>query len=75
VLGETPSRFCRQCRHGSAAFTRAIGFEHDRTEIGMGIRSRRYAMVVDDGVVKFLNVEPLGEFKISSADTILALLG
>ncbi len=60
---------------GSATFTRAIGLEHDRTEIGMGIRSQRYAMVVDDGVVKFVNVESLGEFKISSADNILALLG
>ena len=60
---------------GSATFTRAIGLDDDRTEIGMGIRSRRYAMVVDDGVVKFLNAEAPGEFKISSADTILALLG
>ncbi|MDH3670294.1 MAG: peroxiredoxin, partial [Gammaproteobacteria bacterium] len=45
------------------------------TETGMGMRSRRYAMVVDDGVVKFLNVEPPGEFKNSDADTIRALLG
>lgn len=59
---------------GSAAFTRALGLEDDRTEIGMGVRSRRYAMVVEDGIVKFLNVEAPGEFQVSSAETVLDLL-
>lgn len=59
---------------GSAEFTKAVGLEHDRTDMGMGIRSLRYAMVVEDGIVKILNVEEPGEFKASSADTILGLL-
>ena len=59
---------------GSAEFTKAIGLDDDRTANGMGIRSRRYAMVVDDGVVKALNVEQPGEFKVSDAETILNLL-
>lgn len=60
---------------GSADFTKAIGLVFDATEIGMGIRSLRYAMVVDDGVVKVLNVETqrgtLGE---TDAESILAAL-
>ncbi len=59
---------------GSAEFTKAVGLDDDRTGIGMGIRSRRYAMVVDDGTVKALNVEEPGEFKVSSAEAILELL-
>jgi peroxiredoxin len=59
---------------GSAEFTKAVGLDDDRTGIGMGVRSRRYAMVVEDGVVKALNVEEPGEFKVSSAEAILELL-
>lgn len=59
---------------GSAEFTKAIGLDDDRTANGMGIRSRRYAMLVEDGVVKLLNVEAPGEFKVSSAESILAAL-
>jgi glutaredoxin/glutathione-dependent peroxiredoxin len=59
---------------GSAEFTKAIGLDDDRTAQGMGIRSRRYAMVVENGVVKVLNVEAPGELKVSSAETILGLL-
>jgi peroxiredoxin len=59
---------------GSAHFTRAVGLELDRDAGGMGIRSQRYAMVVNDGVVELLNVEEPGEFKISDAETILASL-
>lgn len=59
---------------GSAEFTKAIGLDDDRTANGMGIRSRRYAMLVEDGVVKALNVEQPGEFKVSDAETILKLL-
>ncbi len=59
---------------GSAEFTQAVGLVDDRTNIGQGLRSRRYAMVVDDGVVKVLNVEAPKEFKVSSAEAILALL-
>jgi len=56
---------------GSADFTRAIGLELDLTKNGMGIRSQRYAMIVNDGVVETLNVEEGGKFEVSDADTIL----
>ena len=59
---------------GSAEFTKAIGLDDDRTANGMGIRSRRYAMLVEDGVVKALNVEQPGEFKVSDAETMLKVL-
>jgi peroxiredoxin len=59
---------------GSGHFTRALGLELDLDAAGMGIRSQRYAMVVNDGVVEVLNVEALKEFKISDAQTILASL-
>ncbi len=59
---------------GNAEFNRAIGLELDRTEGGMGIRSQRYAMIVDDGVVTTLNVEAPGKFEVSSAEAILAHL-
>jgi glutaredoxin/glutathione-dependent peroxiredoxin len=59
---------------GSARFTRAIGLDQDLSARGMGIRSQRYAMVIDDGVVKTLNVEAPGKFEVSDAETILATL-
>jgi peroxiredoxin len=59
---------------GSAHFTRALGLEIDRDAAGMGIRSQRYAMVVNNGVVEVLNVEAPKEFKVSDAQTILAAL-
>lgn len=59
---------------GSANFTEAVGLELDRTAGGMGIRSQRYAMIVDDGVVTVLNVEEPGKLEKSSAEAILAQL-
>ena len=59
---------------GSAAFTKALGLELDLTGPGMGVRSKRYAMIVDDGVVKTLNVEAPGAFEVSSADAVLRAL-
>ncbi len=59
---------------GSAHFTRAVGLELDIDARGMGLRSQRYAMVVNDGVVELLNIEAPGEFKVSDAETILASL-
>jgi peroxiredoxin len=56
---------------GSAEFTKAIGLEVDRTEAGMGIRSQRYSMVVDNGTVTQLNIEPSGEYGVSSAEAML----
>jgi peroxiredoxin len=59
---------------GNAAFTKAIGLELDGSKFGMGTRSQRYSMIVDDGVVETLNVEEGGDFKVSSADYMLAQL-
>ena len=59
---------------GSAEFTKAIGLELDRLKEGMGIRSQRYAMLVDNGVVKKLHVEKPGEYGVSSAETMLEAL-
>ena len=59
---------------GSADFTSAIGLDLDRISAGMGIRSQRYSMLVEDGVVTKLNVEPSGEYGVSSAETLLQQL-
>lgn len=56
---------------GSANFSKAVGLELDLTSGGMGMRSRRYAMIVNNGVVEKLNVEAPGEFKVSDAESIL----
>ncbi|CAN4109541.1 unnamed protein product [Withania somnifera] len=61
---------------GNLEFTKAIGCELDLTDkpIGLGVRSRRYAMLVEDGVVKVLNLEEGGAFNVSSAEDILKAL-
>jgi glutaredoxin/glutathione-dependent peroxiredoxin len=59
---------------GAAAFTKQLGLELDLTGPGMGVRSKRYAMIVDNGVVKALSVEAPGAFEVSSADAILRAL-
>ena len=59
---------------GNGDFTKAVGLELDASRFGMGPRSQRYSMVVEDGVVKELNVEAGGEFRVSAADYMLAQL-
>jgi glutaredoxin/glutathione-dependent peroxiredoxin len=59
---------------GNGDFTRAMGLEMDGTGYGMGKRSQRYAMIVDNGVVKALNVEKPGTFEVSSAEAMLKAL-
>lgn len=56
---------------GNGDFTRALGLELDGSRFGMGKRSQRYSMLVDNGVVKSLNVEEGGAFAVSSAEHIL----
>jgi len=56
---------------GNADFSKAVGLEVDLTVAGMGIRSQRYAMLVNDGVVELLNLEAPREFKVSDAETVL----
>lgn len=60
---------------GSAAFTKAIGMEMDASGFGMGTRSKRYAMIVDNGKVTHLFEEPApGQADVSSADAVLEAL-
>ena len=59
---------------GNAEFTRALGLELDATGFFMGMRSQRFALVADDGVVSRLFVEKPAEFKVSSAEHVLANL-
>ncbi|MDZ7783711.1 MAG: peroxiredoxin [Halioglobus sp.] len=59
---------------GNGDFTEALGLELDGTGFGMGRRSQRYAMIVDDGTVTQLNVEPGAGIDVSSAETIMQQL-
>ena len=59
---------------GSGDFAKALGLEMDGTKFGLGMRGQRFSMVVDDGVVKELNVEAPGEFKVSSAEYLMEQL-
>jgi len=56
---------------GNGEFTKAVGLEMDASKYGMGLRSQRYAMLVEDGVVKKLFVEEPGSFSVSSAEHML----
>ena len=57
---------------GNADFAEAVGLTMDGSGFGMGKRGQRYSMLVEDGVVKQLNVEAPGDFKVSSADHMLS---
>ena len=59
---------------GNGEFTKKLGLEMDATGFGIGTRSQRYAMVVEDGVVKKLAVEEPGKFEVSKAEAILEAL-
>ncbi len=59
---------------GNADFAAAIGMDMDRRANGMGTRSRRYSMLVQDGVIKKFNVEPEGSYGVSSAEVMLEQL-
>ncbi len=59
---------------GSAVFTKALGLELDLVERGLGIRSQRFSMIVDDGKITHLNVEDGPTFEVSSAENILKQL-
>ena len=60
---------------GNGDFTRALGLEMDASGYGMGRRSKRFALYAEDGVVKQLHVEAPGEYRVSSAEHVLAELG
>jgi peroxiredoxin (alkyl hydroperoxide reductase subunit C) len=59
---------------GSAAFTKALGLELDLTARGLGVRSQRFALIAQDGVVTHLAVEEPGGFEVSTAEAMLAAL-
>ncbi|HEY8550462.1 MAG TPA: peroxiredoxin [Vicinamibacterales bacterium] len=59
---------------GNGEFTKAVGLEVDLSKFGMGVRSQRYAMVVENGVVKELNVEQPGKLEVSAADAVVCQL-
>jgi peroxiredoxin len=59
---------------GNGEFAAALGLELDGSGFGMGTRSQRFAMIVEDGAITQLNVEPAGGIEVSSAETILGLL-
>lgn len=60
---------------GNGDYSRELGLELDARGFGMGMRGKRFALVVEDGVVKQVHVEAPGEFKVSSAEYILGQLG
>ncbi len=60
---------------GSAAFTKALGLELDLTAKGMGVRCQRFSLLVENGVVKQVNVEGVGPANCSFAENMLAQLG
>jgi glutaredoxin/glutathione-dependent peroxiredoxin len=64
----------RMLADGNGAFARAIGLTMDGSGFGMGERSQRYAMIVRDGTVEALLVEPAGGLNVSSAESVLAKL-
>lgn len=59
---------------GNGEFSKALGLELDATAFGMGQRSQRFALVADDGIVTHLMVEAPGEFRVSSAESVLTAL-
>lgn len=62
----------RMMADGSAEFTKAVGMDLDLTERGLGVRSRRYSMLLDDGIIKTINLEDApGGMEVSDADTML----
>jgi glutaredoxin/glutathione-dependent peroxiredoxin len=64
----------RMLGDGSAEFVKALGLETDLTKAGMGLRSLRFSLLVDQGVVKQVNVEASGKFEVSNAETMLKQL-
>jgi peroxiredoxin len=64
----------RMMADGSADYTKKLGLDVDLTARGMGVRSQRYSLLVENGVVKSINVEAPGKFEVSNAETMLTQL-
>ena len=65
----------RMMADGSGAYTKVLGLELDLTARGLGVRCQRFSALVEDGVVKQLNIEAPGKYEVSGAETMLAQLG
>ena len=65
----------RMMADGNAAYSKALGLDADFNKFGMGTRSQRYSMLVEDGIISQLNVELGGAFEVSNAETMLQQLG
>ncbi|NOT45349.1 MAG: peroxiredoxin [Acidobacteria bacterium] len=65
----------RMMADGSAHYTRKLGLELDLTARGLGVRCQRFSLLVEDGVVKAVNVEAPGKFEVSDAGSMLSQLG
>ena len=65
----------RMLADGSGLYTRTLGLEFDLTGRGLGVRCQRFAMVVDNGLVRSIKIEEPGKFEVSDADTMLAETG
>jgi len=61
----------RMLGDGSGEWTRKLGLELDLTARNMGVRSQRYSMLVENGVVKKLNIEAAGKYEVSGAEVML----
>jgi peroxiredoxin len=62
----------RMLADGNATWTQALGLELDATGFGMGVRGKRFSVIVDDGIVTNINVDESGGLDVSSAETLLA---
>jgi peroxiredoxin len=65
----------RMMGDGSANYTKTLGLEFDLSARGLGLRCQRFSMLVDDGVVKLLNIEAPGKYEVSDAETMLRQMG
>jgi peroxiredoxin len=65
----------RMMADGSGAYTRQLGLEFDLNAGGLGMRCQRFSMLVENGVVRRLNIENAGKYEVSDARTLLAQLG
>jgi peroxiredoxin len=65
----------RMLGDGNAELAKKLGLDEDKTRSGMGVRCKRFSLLVEDGVVKRVNVEQPGKFEVSDAGTMLSQLG
>jgi len=65
----------RMMGDGSGSYTKALGLEFDLTPRGLGVRCQRFSALIDNGIVKTLNIEAPGKYEVSDAETMLKQLG